>query len=437
MPDRERPRSPPSADREIRDVRNWSSPASRRSFRSAATVTGRRCRAGTGGILEELPSSLPRRMLSRGPRAAPRRACSPAPACFKLADGPAHARRAGTYGIHDGSRCPRGRGAGCRRRRARLAAGWSWGRGNRLGGRRAVRGVHRRASRALVSGRAGAPCRASARAGGSAAPRWPAPRRRGAFAVLPLLDRDEPSTEGCSPSGSSSRCSALPRWRRGARPRARTERAARRDRPAPAALEIREEGPELAAAAAMEVGPGGSGSLWSTSEGCGRDVPRTGRRHRGARPRPAGAVRDFDGWPTPTPAAAGIRGRRRGPRRRARHGAREGHFEHPGRARVGVLRRPSGAALASRSAFLAKVSGTLMATQAPETATSTDQARRGRGATTSAATSTRPTPARTRPGCRASTSAAARCARRTAIASTTSAASSTSPATRSTRTAAG
>ena len=124
---------------------------------------------------------------------------------------------------------------------------------------------------ALISGRAGAPCacfgargrigRASvARAGALAV----------AFAVLPLLDRREPSTEGWLAIGLAGALLGIAALAVAVLALARELGALRAEIDPRGALEIPEEGPELGGRTElMEVEPGRLGLAVFTSEGCG------------------------------------------------------------------------------------------------------------------------------------------------------------------------
>jgi hypothetical protein len=124
---------------------------------------------------------------------------------------------------------------------------------------------------ALVSGRAGAPCacfgargkigRASlARAGALAV----------TFALLPLLDRDEPSTEGWLAIGLAAALLGIAALGVAVLALARELGALRAEIDPRGALEIPEEGPELGGRSELiEVEPGRLGLAVFTSEGCG------------------------------------------------------------------------------------------------------------------------------------------------------------------------
>ena len=163
---------------------------------------------------------------------------------------------------------------------------------------------------ALVSGRAGAPCacfgargrigRASlGRAGALAA----------AFAVLPLLDREEPSTEGWLAIGLVAALLGIAALAVAVLALARELGALRAEIDPRGALEIPEEGPELGGRSElMEVEPGRLGLAVFTSEGCGMcralepAIEALGRDPL-VRLRTFDEVRDAHAW-----AAAGIPG---------------------------------------------------------------------------------------------------------------------------------
>ncbi len=163
---------------------------------------------------------------------------------------------------------------------------------------------------ALMSGRAGAPCacfgargrigRASlARAGGLAA----------AFAVLPLLDRDEPTTEGWLAIGLAAALLGVVALGVAVLALARELGRLRAEIDPRGALEIPEEGPELGGRSElMEVEPGRLGLAVFTSEGCGMcralepAIEALGRDPL-VRLRTFDEVRDAHAW-----AAAGIPG---------------------------------------------------------------------------------------------------------------------------------
>ena len=124
---------------------------------------------------------------------------------------------------------------------------------------------------ALVSGRAGAPCAcfgARGRIGRASLAR--AAALAAAFAVLPLLDRDEPSTEGWLAIGLVVALLGLAALGVAVLALARELGALRAEIDPRGALEIPEEGPELGGRSElMEVEPGRLGLAVFTSEGCG------------------------------------------------------------------------------------------------------------------------------------------------------------------------
>ena len=217
----------------------------------------------------------------------------------------------------------------------------------------------------LVSGRGGAPCAcfgARGRVGRGSLAR--VSLLAAAFAVLPALDRREPSTEGWLAIGLAAALLGIAALAVAVLALARELGALRAEIDPRGALEIPEEGPELGGRSElMEVEPGRLGLAVFTSEGCGMcralepAIEALGRDPL-VRLRTFDEVRDAHAW-----AAAGIPG---SPfavaRRRGRHGAREGNLQHGRAARVRPRHRGAEARMnESRRGFLAKVSGALMA----------------------------------------------------------------------------
>ena len=124
---------------------------------------------------------------------------------------------------------------------------------------------------ALVSGRAGAPCAcfgARGRIGQASLAR--AGALAVAFAVLPLLDRDEPSTEGWLAIGLAVALLGVGALGVAVLALARELGRLRAEIDPRGALEIPEEGPELGGRTSlMDVEPGRLGLAVFTSEGCG------------------------------------------------------------------------------------------------------------------------------------------------------------------------
>ena len=143
---------------------------------------------------------------------------------------------------------------------------------------------------ALTSGRAGAPCAcfgARGRVGRASLAR--AAALTVAFAVLPLLDRREPSTEGWLGIGLVAALLGIAALGVAVLALARELASLRAEIDPRGALEIPEEGPELGGRTElMEVEPGRLGARRLHLRGL-RDVPRARARDRGARPRPARA----------------------------------------------------------------------------------------------------------------------------------------------------
>jgi hypothetical protein len=163
---------------------------------------------------------------------------------------------------------------------------------------------------ALVSGRAGAPCAcfgARGRIGQASLAR--AGALAVAFAVLPLLDRDEPSTEGWLAIGLAVALLGIGALGVAVLALARELGRLRAEIDPRGALEIPEEGPELGGRTElMDVEPGRLGLAVFTSEGCGMcralepAIEALGRDPL-VRLRTFDEVRDAHAW-----AAAGVPG---------------------------------------------------------------------------------------------------------------------------------
>jgi hypothetical protein len=163
---------------------------------------------------------------------------------------------------------------------------------------------------ALTSGRAGAPCAcfgARGRVGRASLAR--AAALTAAFAVLPLLDRREPSTDGWLAIGLVAALLGVAALGVAVLALARELAALRGEIDPRGALEIPEEGPELGGRTElMEVEPGRLGLAVFTSEGCGMcralepAIQALGRDPL-VRLRTFDEVRDAHAW-----AAAGIPG---------------------------------------------------------------------------------------------------------------------------------
>jgi hypothetical protein len=163
---------------------------------------------------------------------------------------------------------------------------------------------------ALTSGRAGAPCAcfgARGRVGRGSLAR--AAALTVAFAVLPLLERDDPSTDGWLAIGLVAALLAIAALGVAVLALARELGALRAEIDPRGALEIPEEGPELGGRTElMEVEPGRLGLAVFTSEGCGMcralepAIEALGRDPL-VRLRTFDEVRDAHAW-----AAAGIPG---------------------------------------------------------------------------------------------------------------------------------
>ena len=162
----------------------------------------------------------------------------------------------------------------------------------------------------LVSGRAGAPCAcfgARGRVGRGSLAR--VSLLAAAFAVLPALDRQEPSTEGWLAIGLAAALLGIAALAVAVLALARELGALRAEIDPRGALEIPEEGPELGGRTElMDVEPGRLGLAVFTSEGCGMcralepAIEALGRDPL-VRLRTFDEVRDAHAW-----AAAGIPG---------------------------------------------------------------------------------------------------------------------------------
>ncbi len=156
---------------------------------------------------------------------------------------------------------------------------------------------------ALTSGRAGAPCAcfgSRGRVGRGSLGR--AGALAVAFAVLPLLDRTEPSTEGWLGIGLAAALLGLAALGVAVLALARELGALRAEIDPRGALEIPEEGPELGGRTElMDVEPGRLGLAVFTSEGCGMcrvlapAIAAFGR-HPSVTLRTFDEVRDADAW---------------------------------------------------------------------------------------------------------------------------------------------
>ena len=183
-------------------------------------------------------------------------------ALLKLGDGPRTRAALGTYGIH-GDTATRLAWGGLIAVELLLAAAVVAGvEAAAWAGAALFAGFTVAQAGALMSGRAGAPCAcfgARGRVGRGSLAR--AAALTVAFAVLPLLDRREPSTEGwLGIAALGVAVLAL----------ARELASLRAEIDPRGALEIPEEGPELGGRTElMEVEPGRLGLAVFTSEGCG------------------------------------------------------------------------------------------------------------------------------------------------------------------------
>jgi hypothetical protein len=231
-------------------------------------------------------------------------------AALKLADGAGTRLALATYGIH-GQRASRVAWAGLIGLELALGVAVGAGVDAAAWGAAALCGAFALAQAAvLVSGRGGAPCACFGSRGrvgrGSLA-------RVGllaaAFAVLPLLDRRDPSTEGWLGIGLAVALLGLVALGVAVLALARELGALRAEIDPRGALEIPEEGPELGGRTElMEVEPGRLGLAVFTSDGCGMcralepAIEALGRDPL-VRLRTFDEVRDAHAW-----AAAGIPG---------------------------------------------------------------------------------------------------------------------------------
>jgi hypothetical protein len=231
-------------------------------------------------------------------------------AALKLADGAGTRLALATYGIH-GRRTSELAWAGLIGAEAALGVAVGAGLKGAAWAAAALCAAFAVAQAAvLVSGRAGAPCACFGSRGrvgrGSLA-------RVGllaaAFAVLPLLDRSEPSTEGWLAIGLAVALLGLVALGIAVLALARELGALRAEIDPRGALEIPEEGPELGGRTElMEVEPGRLGLAVFTSEGCGMcralepAIAALGRDPL-VRLRTFDEVRDAHAW-----AAAGVPG---------------------------------------------------------------------------------------------------------------------------------
>jgi hypothetical protein len=192
-------------------------------------------------------------------------------AALKLADGAGTRLALATYGIR-GRRTSWGAWAGLIV--AEVALGVAVGAGVEAAawGAAALCGVFALAQAAvLISGRGGAPCAcfgSRGRVGRGSLAR--VSLLAVAFAVLPLLDRREPSTEGWLGIGLAAALLGLVALGVAVLALARELGALRAEIDPRGALEIPEEGPELGGRTElMEVEPGRLGLAVFTSDGCG------------------------------------------------------------------------------------------------------------------------------------------------------------------------
>ena len=262
-----------------------------------------------------------------------------------------------------------------------------------------------------------------------------------AFALVPLLPREEPSTEQWLTIGLVAALAGLVALAVVVLALAREIGMLRLSVAPRGALEVAHEGPEIGArsalAAAFErAGPAGSGSRCSppTAAGCAGcwrpPSPRSATTRRGAEDVRRGRATPTRGRRPTCPAA---RSRSRStptapcwPRARSTRGAQlesvlaAARAAPRSRARVtrdGATDRRRGRGASSRRGFLARVGAAAMSVAGRQLARSAPARPRP---TTSAATSTRRTRARTRRGCRGSTPRASRSRPATGGRSTTS-----------------
>ena len=230
-------------------------------------------------------------------------------AALKLADGPRTRAALGTYGIT--GRAARPAWAAVIAAELVLGVGVAAGVEAAAWGAAALCGVFALAQAAvLVSGHGGAPCAcfgARGRVGRGSLAR--VSLLAVAFAVLPALDRNEPSTEGWLGIGLAAALLGLVGLGVAVLALARELGALRAEIDPRGALEIPEEGPELGGRTElMDVEPGRLGLAVFTSEGCGMchalepAIAALGRDPL-VRLRTFDEVRDAHAW-----AAAGIPG---------------------------------------------------------------------------------------------------------------------------------
>src|SRR5215212_1299815 len=191
-------------------------------------------------------------------------------AVLKLADGPRTRAALGTYGIAGRAAAPVW--AGLIATELVLGVGVAAGVEAAAWAAAALCGVFAVAQAAvLVSGRGGAPCAcfgARGRVGRGSLAR--AALLATAFAVLPLLDRSEPSTEGWLAIGLAVALLGIVALVVAVLALSRELGAVRAEIDPRGALEIPEEGPELGGRTElMKVEPGRLGLAVFTSEGCG------------------------------------------------------------------------------------------------------------------------------------------------------------------------
>jgi hypothetical protein len=230
-------------------------------------------------------------------------------AALKLADGPGTRAALGTYGIAGRAAMPVW--AAVIGLEAALGVAVGAGLEAAAWGAAALCGAFALAQAAvLVSGRGGAPCAcfgSRGRVGRNSLAR--VSLLAVAFAVLPMLDRREPSTEGWLGIGLAAALLGLVALGVAVLALARELAALRAEINPRGALEIPEEGPELGGRTElMEVEPGRLGLAVFTSEGCGMcralepAIQALGRDPL-VRLRTFDEVRDAHAW-----AAAGIPG---------------------------------------------------------------------------------------------------------------------------------
>ena len=230
-------------------------------------------------------------------------------AALKLADGPRTRAALATYGLT--GRAAMAAWAGVIAAELVLGATVAAGVAAAAWGAAALCGAFALAQAAvLVSGRSGAPCAcfgSRGRVGRSSLAR--VSLLAAAFAVLPALDRREPSTEGWLAIGLAAALLGIVALAVAVLALARELGALRAEIDPRGALEIPEEGPELGGRTElMDVEPGRLGLAVFTSEGCGMcralepAIEALGRDPL-VRLRTFDEVRDAHAW-----AAAGIPG---------------------------------------------------------------------------------------------------------------------------------